>query len=231
MKLSSPTQSLPRAWNPTGVPDLATLPVLSSTQFCFELMVHGGPLDLRAAVSLFGRDPVAVLRLFALVAREYPNPNDRPERLEDCVVSLASEDLLEGLHSPPSLRREQAAMILFARHAHAIAGGAAVAAASLGLPRDQAFLVGLLHAVGSLPGEVGRSDMPFRRESTITCLKAISECFKLPSSLHSALEAVHRADASSVWMALVEAAHDLEEHALKAGVRKNQDGTPFLRSA
>ena len=207
---------------------LANLPVLSGTQFCFELMVHGGTLDLRSAVALFGRDPVAVLRLFALVAREYPDPADRPERLEDCVVSLDGDDLLEGLYSPPSLRREQAKMILFARHAQAIAQGAANAAASLGLNRERAFLVGLLHAVGTLPAELGRSSNAFDMAATIACLTSICEYFKIPPPLRLALEAVHRRDPGSIWMALIEAAHDLEEHALKtAASHKKHDSTPF----
>ena len=207
---------------------LSTLPVLSSTHLCLELMVHSGPLDLRAAVTLVRRDPVAALRLFGLAAREFPDPEGRPERLEDCLGSLPGQELLDGLYSPPSLRREQAAMIPFARHAYAIACHAGLAATSLGLNREEAHLVGLLHAIGTLPGELRRSGASLDAAATMFWLDAICNEFRLPLALQYALQAVHREERDSVWLALVDAAHDLEANSLHhACSHKSFDGTPF----
>ncbi len=206
---------------PAGELAMASFPVLSSTQLCLELMMGGPALDLRATVDLVSRDPVAVLRIFSAVAREFPETHNRPERLEECIVSLTSEDLLAALCQPPSPRSEQGALVAFARHSTTIAHFACVAAASLGLAEERAYLVGLLHAIGTLPAELGRAPMPVRAEELFQLGAAIARHHHVPAELRKALEAVHREDPRSLWVALIQAAHDLAADVASGVVRRS----------
>lgn len=201
-----PPSSLPRE---TAAALALPLPVLSSTQVCLELTMQRRSVDVRAAVELLGRDPGAVLRIFSTVAREYPDPQDRPERLDDCIGGLTSHDLLTSLHDPPSIRSEQRAFVPFARHGAVIAYYACAAAASVGLPPDRARLIGLLHSLGTMPRELGRMPSPEPVEEQGAVARVLAQNYGVPAALWRALDGVHRADSGSVWAALICAAHDL----------------------
>ena len=198
-------------------PLLAPYPVLSSSQFCLELMTQGKALDLRQAAELLGRDPGAVLRVFAAVAQEFPNPADRPERLDECIMSLDSGDLIAALHTPVFSRREQVALVPFARHAHLISRYSIVVAASLGLNQEGAQMVGLLHALEVLPAALGRGPVPPDIQTACALSAAISKRYHLPADIARAIHAVGRRDPASIWVAMIEAAHDLATSAGSLG--------------
>ena len=181
----------------------ALFPVLASTHLCVDLLLQTNAFALRTLTELLSRDPGAVLRLFALVAHECPKPEDRPERLEDCIAIVQSEDLLKTLCDPLSSRQEQALCAPIAQHGFTIACFARMVASSLGLEEERAFLIGLLHAIGTLPVS-GDS-----RIDPAGHALALARRHQLPSFLCQALPAVHRKDPGSVWTAMVDAAHDL----------------------
>ena len=214
---------------------LAPFPVLSSTQFCLEVMAEGRALDVGKAVALLGKDPGAVLRLYAAVAREYPNTEDRPERLEDCLVSLSSDDLLDLIRYPPSLRSERAALTTFAQHGAEIAHYALAAASALRFGEDQAYLAGLFHSLGELPRALGRVPPLEDKESCLSLCSAIARGHQLPAKLHGVLEAIHRtqhsSQQSSIWIAIIRAAHDLSAHAKLASARRTLHDTARNRFA
>ncbi len=208
---------------------LAPFPVLSSTQFCFEVMAGGRALDVGKAAALLGKDPGAVLRLYAAVAHEYPNTEDRPERLEECLVSLSSDDLLDLIRHPPSLRSERAALISFAQHGAEIAHYALAAASALRFGEDQAYLVGLFHSLEELPRALGRVPPAEGKEPCPSICSAIARQHQLPAKLRGALEALHETQhgtqQSSIWIAIIRAAHDLSAHAKLASARRTPHDT------
>ena len=73
-------------WQRTFLPDPTLCPVLASTQLCLQLLMQDGAPELRSIMELLGRDPGAVLRTFAAAAEECSDLQDRPERLQDCIV-------------------------------------------------------------------------------------------------------------------------------------------------
>ncbi len=212
---SSPASFLSAASSTEAADVLFTpFPVLASTHLCLDLLVQGSTLDLRMVSELLGRDPGAVLRLFALIAEEFPDPHSRPERIEDCIASVQSSDLLHALCTPPSVREEQMRLIGFAHHGFTVAGYARAVATSLGLCEDRAYLVGLLHALDTLPSALGRFDLIGDTDTADTSARiasAISARHHLPPLLSQALLSIHRRDTASVWMAILDAAHDLAE--------------------
>ncbi len=197
---STPTPSLPA---------LPSVPVLPGTLLGLELLLQRPALDLRAARDLLHEDPGALLHLFAMISEEFPDAADRPTRLEDCIASLSADRLLRTLARAGGARREQARFAHFAHHAAAIARFALPVADSLGLPREQAMLVGALHELGSLPSVLGWSPLlPPEREAVLRC-EDLGRRYGLPRDLRRALDALHRALPGSVWVAVIAAAHDL----------------------
>ena len=177
-------------------------PVLPRTFLFLELLSQQPALDLRSFAEALRRDPGAVLRLFARIGVEIPRPSDRPERLEDCIAMLGVRTLLETMYAPPSAREEQARLAPFAEHGFLIAHQARLAATSLGLGKEQAFLAGLLHEMDRLPTVLGRVPPV--------------QAWLLPPGLGQILWAVQRGEPGSVWVALIQAAHDLAERSQEA---------------
>ncbi len=194
------------------------LPVLASTALCLELLQHQSALDLSTATGLLSRDPGAVLRLYALVGAEYPDPSDRPERLEACIASVQLADLMRVLCVPASARDEQLCLVKFAREACVIAHYARAVAASLSLGQEQAYLVGLLHAVGTLPAVLGRPAGALAGDET-TVAWVMLRAHHVPLEICHAVQAVHRQEVGSLWTALVHAAQEMAVADAHRGVR------------
>ena len=195
-----------RAGGPGKSARVTRVPVLPRTVLGLELLLAAGPLDLRAAGALLREDPGALLQLFRLLAEEYPEVETRPKRLEEWVAGLPMRRLLRRLAKASVAAGEPGRMEAFARHAAEIGRGAESVAETLGIGREQAWAVGMLHELGRLPRLAPRV-LP--GETTHWCAE-LARQYRLPSALCAALEEVHRESAGSVWWAVVAAAHDLE---------------------
>lgn len=193
------------------------IPVLAGTLLCLELLLLQQAPDLRSLTELLRSDPGAILRLYSLLAEEFPDPQDRPERLEECIASVPGERLLRSLATPMPVREEQLRMIAFARHASTIGWYARQAAASLALCPERAYLIGLLHSIGTLPAELGRTSPHSGSVSPAATAATLAHRHQLPDVVSIALDAVHREAAGSVWTAVIHAAHDLAARAEASG--------------
>lgn len=186
------------------------LPLLTTTRLILPVLLEYDPFDLRRVTYLLAKDPMAVLQASRLCFG-YSGSDSRPERLEDLVAMLSREDLLSLAHGDSSsgaltnveLRR-------FAQHAFSIGQMCRETAGALGCQPEMAFLVGLLHEAGSLPGLfVGRQVDSKRPSIDVACVVAVSEHFHLPAYVQQALLDVAR-PVSSPWRALLAAAHELD---------------------
>ncbi len=202
--------------DPSSQAAFPEVPVLPSTLLGLELLLQRPAFDLAQAARLLGTDPGAVLHLFGMVAAEFPDETGRPVRLNECMANLSPRRLLGRLAGAPLAqrsRREHTQFAGFAAHAAEIGQSAQAVADSLGLPREQAFLVGLLHELGCLPPVLGWRGEPWRPVSAVLCCEQLARSYGLPDALRSALDDVHRERADSVWTAVIAAAHDLLEPA------------------
>ena len=195
-------------------PASARPPVLPRTVDTLRTLSGQHVLDLRAVSETLLHDPGAVLRLYAHIADEFPEPEDRPVRLEECVASLQMSELLEALASRASVHpftpTQQADLASAAAHAFTIARFSRAVAASLGLPEELAFYVGLLHATEDLPACNDDLAHPTAGLSHGQLAHTLASRHCLPKELHHALLEVHHAEPTSLWKAMVDAAHDLE---------------------
>ena len=190
---------------------LAALPLLASTHFCMEVLLRGAVLDLRSVSEVLTFDPCALLRLYALVTEEFPAWEDRPQHLDECIIALGKTGLARMLYAVPGTWAQQARLSAFAEHGVAIARCASIAAATLGLCEETAYVVGLLHAVGTLPGELGWTAAPLSPEEVVQITSAIARLYGLPPLIALALRKVAAGVEPSVWGSLLEAAHQLAD--------------------
>ncbi len=195
------------------------LPVLPSTQLRLELALFADSPSLRELTDIFREDPVAVLRLFALVADLskaclVSTPDD-PLRLEDLVVMLGKQDLGQAFCRQAPARDAQAATaVAFAAQAAAMGRLCRTIAETIGLPAEEAYLVGLLHGIGSLPEQLGRNISQETTRDRCGVLSTLCRRYALPSSLQQTLEEVYSQEAVSPWTAVVHAAYELHANSL-----------------
>lgn len=189
------------------------LPILPGTQLCLELALLRNPPSLRELADILERDPVAVLRLFALAATEFPAQLSTQEdlvRVEDCVASLGTEQLLHAFcRQAPMPSREQPLALAFAQHSCAVARMCREIAEATGLPGEEAFLVGLLHNLSELPERLGRMPFPSSAQVNRKLTSTPTRQYALPSRLQQTLDAVYCGDPASPWTAVVGAAYEL----------------------
>ena len=194
---------------------LPPLPLLASTHFCMEILLRSSVLDLRSLTEVLAFDPCALLRLFAQTGKEYPQ-EDRPERLEECIIALGSTGLLRALHYAPSTWEQQARLSAFADHGVAVGRCAQTLAAPLGLCQQTAWTLGLLHAVGHLPRDLGWAIPPGLERNTAAVTAHLAEQHRLSFTLTQALVLIgesnhHEGGQEFIWPALIRAAHDVAE--------------------
>jgi len=137
--------------------DLSQVPVLPETLLLLDLMVQEHCVDLRRMSELVLADLGATLQIMRLAAREYGHAEGRPIRIADCICDLGVKACFEAISGQPVARdRGQQAVVEFWAHSKEIGQYAKLAAE--GMPEvdpDEAYLVGLFHAIGLLPALLG----------------------------------------------------------------------------
>jgi HD-like signal output (HDOD) protein len=138
----------------TGSDWLPDVPTLASTRLQIGLLLQEPRVDLRALAQVILSDVCATLQTFRLAGEEYPEEEDRPTRIEDCIASLNLDrwrDLVCGTGSPRSPR-----LLHELDHSRRVALCAKELA---GLVEDcspeEAYLVGLLSELDRLPEILG----------------------------------------------------------------------------
>jgi len=140
--------------------NLPNIPVLSETLLVLDLMVQQRSADLREVARLVLGDVGATLQILRLAGREYGIGEGRPERIEDCISDLGLQPCLEAMGAQ-TVSRDIAhqAIAEFWAHSREIAEYSRLVAEEIpDVNPDEAYLVGLLHALGLLPALLGWRD-------------------------------------------------------------------------
>jgi hypothetical protein len=184
------------------IDDFPGVPVLPETLLRMELMSHEFSVDLQEISQLVLSDLGATVQILRFAARECPDPEDRPSRIEDCISALGVQASIRaaGQKSVLSAARQPGAMEVWA-HARKVAQACQSLASVMGtVPVEEAYLVGLTHALGSLPGLLG---WPGRDRAA----SRLAECWSLPLCVQEFAAAWDRSDSDNLWVALVRSAH------------------------
>ena len=137
--------------------ELPDVPVLPETLLLLDLMVQETCVDLRQMSGLVLADLGATLQILRLAGREYGTADDRPVRIADCISDLGLRPCLTSVSSQPIGHQEQ--MLEVAKlwaHSREIASCSKLVAETMPeVDPEEAYMVGLMHALGLLPRLLG----------------------------------------------------------------------------
>lgn len=200
---------------PRITPDV---PVLPTTLLRLELLLQEPSIDLRAVADLVLEDVGAVVQLLRVVGEEFPDPEDRPVRIEDCIASVAAETWFQAMTTSQTRDGHQR-MSALAMHSHEIAEHTrAVAELLPGVSSERAYMVGLLHEIAALPEVLGWQrdvEAPIASQAFGSDL---AEIWSIPAFAVEAIEGWNRGDRDSLWTSLLFAAHQM------AGLSEDHEG-------
>ena len=205
---------------------LPHMPILAATRLQLELLLQERSVQLKDMAEIILADAGATLQVLRLIGEEYPNEEERPTRIEDCIVSLNRERWYEVVcaagtsHSAPLLMEWQ--------HCRRIAECARELARCMdNFQPEEAYLVGLLFRMGRFPrllgwrpvGDLARvnvGDVHLGEDHAVSLM--LAEYWHLPAYLLSALReqapaAQPNRDSVAGWAGILQGAQELAERA------------------
>jgi hypothetical protein len=191
-----------------AAPDPA-IPIMQETLLLLDLAVQESSVDLREISQLVLDDLGATLQILRLAGREYANSHDRPLRIEDCISALGVNACMQAVSETRAARdgRQRAIAEMWA-HAREIAKYSKEVADELPeVNPDQAYLVGLLHLIGSLPSVLGWNDT--RKDAAAEALNGLQMAKRwwLPPFVQQFFAEIQSAEFKSEWSEIVRLAH------------------------
>lgn len=199
---------------PQPLDDFPAIPVLPETLLRMELMSHEFSVDLQEISQLVLSDLGATLQILRRAAREFDDPADRPTRIEDCISALGVQACIRAAAQKPVLSNPRHRAVLeFWTHAGQVAQLCRESvrresvAANNTLQPDEAYLVGLTHALGSLPDLLGWERRPSGSQRRERAASRLAECWSLPLCVREFARAWDRSEWNNPWVGLVRIAH------------------------
>ena len=194
------------------------VPVLPVTLLRLELLLQEPSIDLRAVADLVLGDVGAVVQLLRVVGEEFPEPEDRPERIEDCIASVAIGTWFRAMATSQTRDRHQR-MSALTMHSREIAEHARSVAESLpGICAERAYMVGLLHEIAALPEVLGWQSDSETPIAPYVSSGDLTEIWSIPKFAVEAIEGWNRGDRESLWTSVLFAAHQM------AGLSGDREG-------
>ena len=184
------------------------LPVLFSTRLRLELLLRESPVDLRAITDVVLADVGATLLILRIIGEEYVCVEDRPCRIEHCIVSLGVERCYELISSTNvSYDGWYVDEWQFCRR---IAENARELAKTLDVfSPEEAYLVGLLHRIGTFPHRLGWTMDSFTGRGDQSVGETLANDWHLPHFLASALREQDNVACRPKWNAILMLANEI----------------------
>lgn len=207
------------AWRITDLPEqngpalrttdlLDEVPVMSATVLGLDMLLQEPFVDLQKVSELILSDVGATIRILRLIGKEYDNAAERPSRIGECIASLDVGMWFGAISAQTFVDdREHSATTAVWNHCRLIAQYSQLVAESFeDISPDDAYLVGLLHGVDTIPAALG---WPFcgRDGRSQDVLLAMEE--SLPLFVRAALHGACDSSSSLVWRFILTSAHKL----------------------
>ena len=211
------------------VRDLPDLPVMSETLLLMELMVQERSVDLREISQIILSDLGAALQILRLAGRESYSIGELPTRIEDCISELGARTCLEAISRRVITRGAERSEIAAAwTHARTVAEAARSMADEFSVSPEEAYLVGLFHAIGSLPSLLGWWQTPPIAGNPEAVGMRMAQAWCLPRCVAEYFAPYRSTTGSNVWKEMMRRVHYESTGAF--GTCAPQDLVPFHRS-
>lgn len=185
------------------------VPALPETLLLLELRSHELSIDLGVMAALVLSDPGATLEVLRLAAREHEEGEERPVRIEDCISGLGVQACLAAVgQEAVAAGGWQCQLPEVWAHAREVALACHARAAGDGeVHPEEAYLVGLLHGLGSLPQVLGWSESPSGPRHAGRAAVLLAEQWSLPPCVEEFCRAWESGEIENRWVRLLYAAH------------------------
>jgi HD-like signal output (HDOD) protein len=187
--------------------ELPDVPVLTQTLLILELLLQEPCVDLREVTHVVLGDLGATLQILRLAGREYGNGEGRPTRIEDCIADIGLEACLRAV-SAQTIAHDgrRTAIGEFWAHSREIAEYSRMVAQDMpGINPEEAYLTGLLHALGMLPGLLGWREAGIT-DGALAGLR-IAKRWSLPDCIMEFFNEMHLTGYATRWSGIVQKAH------------------------
>jgi hypothetical protein len=195
---------------------LDDVPVMQTTVLGLEMLLHEPCIDLRMASELVLSDVGATIHVLRLVGREYEFAVELPSGMGHCLASLEAGTWFEAISARTfACGQENSAATALWNHSRLVAQYAQLVAESLeGISPADAYLVGLLHEIGSIPDVLGwpKGGLGGTESPVLFAMEGSLPCFVLAT-----IGSVNESRSSSTWKFILTEAHEL------AGARTDLD--------
>jgi HD-like signal output (HDOD) protein len=184
------------------------IPVTAMTRLQLDLLLAGRSINLSAVGEVILSDAGATLQMFRLIGEEYRDQTDRPTSIEECIIGLDAGLWYDAVcaagiaHDNNAVLMEWQRLRRVARCAREIARGTYV------FSPEQAYMVGLLHNLGSFPHLLGWKNGASSPVEQHALGVMLAEYWNLPAYLVEAMgEQQHAAENESQWTGILQLAH------------------------
>jgi hypothetical protein len=187
---------------------LDSVPVMSETVLGLEMLMHEPFIDLRRVSAIVLSDVGATLHILRLIGRECPFAAEFPSRMDDCLASLDAGAWFNAMCTRTfACDRQHSAVTAVWKHCRLVAQYAQLVAESIeGVTPEDAYLVGLLHEIESIPRVLG---WPNSRSGASAPVVLSGMEGSLPLFVLAAVRSALDSSPSSIWKPILTAAHEL----------------------
>jgi HD-like signal output (HDOD) protein len=177
---------------------LPNVPTMVATRLQLELLFQESLIDLGAVTEVILSDPGATLQILRLIGEEYPQEEDRPTRIEDCIASLNMARCYDVVCA--STIPHNSGVLEQWQHFRRVAQCAKELAKCVeGFSPEEAYLVGLLYEVGKLPRLLGWKSAGDSSNECRALALMLADYWHLPAYLLGAIRERQEAVTLSKW--------------------------------
>jgi hypothetical protein len=187
--------------------DNPDFPVMPETLLLLDLLVQEPCVDLRQMSELVLADLGATLQILRLAGREYGEADDRPVRIADCISDLGLSPCLKAVSAQTIGHHQRKSEVtgLWAHSREIAKCSKLVAQEMTDIDPDEAYLVGLLHAIGLAPAILGWRESSVADDSLVGL--RLAKRWSLPRCVMDFFGEKQMSRYATRWSAIVQKAH------------------------
>ncbi len=187
------------------------LPVMPATLLLADVVVQEYAVDLERLSQIILSDLGATLKVLRLAGSEYDDAGERPFRMAECIAVLGPRACVNELGAGPMLRefqgdRRRRIAELWSRSRAVAQQARRIADEGGAVDPEQAYLVGLCHQLGSLPGVLGWVGARRTASNTARDGAELARAWSLPGCVVAYFSQLQAHAASRPWPWVVRSA-------------------------
>jgi len=188
---------------------LPDVPVQPETLLLIDLEIQESSVDLSVVSQLVLNDLGATAQILRLAAREYGNAEGHPTRIEDCISDIGLNACMEAVSARVVTHdfRHKAIAEIWAHSREIAQYSKLIAEETSEINPDEAYLVGLFHAIGLLPSVLGWDGCGTGIADRWLMGLKLARKWSLPGFVVESFREKQLAGCQTVWPEIVQQAH------------------------